>query len=80
MGGTLAQEHGIARQTAAKTLRMLEAEGLVYRGTWPRLLREGCCWGIGPLGLVGDRAEVAAAVVDADEAGDEHPVPGGADR
>jgi DNA-binding GntR family transcriptional regulator len=28
---TLTQEHGIARQTAAKALRVLEAEGLVYR-------------------------------------------------
>ena len=28
---TLTQEHGIARQTAAKALRLLEAEGLVYR-------------------------------------------------
>jgi GntR family transcriptional regulator len=28
---TLAQEHGIARQTAAKALRMLESEGLVVR-------------------------------------------------
>jgi GntR family transcriptional regulator len=28
---TLAQEHGIARQTAAKALRVLESEGLVYR-------------------------------------------------
>ena len=26
----LTQEHGIARQTAAKALRVLEAEGLVY--------------------------------------------------
>jgi GntR family transcriptional regulator len=28
---TLTQEHGIARQTAAKALRVLESEGLVYR-------------------------------------------------
>jgi DNA-binding GntR family transcriptional regulator len=28
---TLAQEHGVARQTAAKALRLLESEGLVYR-------------------------------------------------
>jgi GntR family transcriptional regulator len=28
---TLSQEHGIARQTAAKALRMLESEGLVIR-------------------------------------------------
>jgi GntR family transcriptional regulator len=28
---TLAQEHGIARQTAAKALRLLETEGLVAR-------------------------------------------------
>jgi GntR family transcriptional regulator len=28
---TLAQEHGIARQTAAKALRVLESESLVYR-------------------------------------------------
>jgi DNA-binding GntR family transcriptional regulator len=28
---TLTQEHGIARQTAAKALRMLESEGLVVR-------------------------------------------------
>jgi GntR family transcriptional regulator len=28
---TLTQEHGIARQTAAKALRVLETEGLVYR-------------------------------------------------
>jgi DNA-binding GntR family transcriptional regulator len=28
---TLSQEHGIARQTAAKALRLLEDEGLVYR-------------------------------------------------
>jgi GntR family transcriptional regulator len=27
----LVQEHGVARQTAAKALRMLEAEGLVRR-------------------------------------------------
>jgi DNA-binding GntR family transcriptional regulator len=28
---TLSQEHGVARQTAAKALRMLETEGLVRR-------------------------------------------------
>jgi Bacterial regulatory proteins, gntR family len=28
---TLVQEHGVARQTAAKALRMLETEGLVRR-------------------------------------------------
>jgi GntR family transcriptional regulator len=28
---TLTQEHGVARQTAAKALRVLETEGLVYR-------------------------------------------------
>lgn len=28
---TLVQEHGIARQTAAKALRLLETEGLVTR-------------------------------------------------
>jgi len=28
---TLSQEYGVARQTAAKALRMLEAEGLVRR-------------------------------------------------
>jgi GntR family transcriptional regulator len=28
---TLVQEHGIARQTAAKALRLLETEGLVAR-------------------------------------------------
>ena len=28
---TLTQEHGVARQTAAKALRVLEAEGLVTR-------------------------------------------------
>jgi DNA-binding GntR family transcriptional regulator len=28
---TLSQEHGIARQTAAKALRLLEGKGLVYR-------------------------------------------------
>jgi DNA-binding GntR family transcriptional regulator len=28
---TLCQEHGVARQTAAKALRVLESEGLVYR-------------------------------------------------
>jgi DNA-binding GntR family transcriptional regulator len=28
---TLAQEHGVARQTAGKALRLLEMEGLVYR-------------------------------------------------
>jgi GntR family transcriptional regulator len=28
---TLTQEHGIARQTAAKALRLLETEGLVTR-------------------------------------------------
>jgi len=28
---TLAQDHGIARQTAAKALRLLESEGLVTR-------------------------------------------------
>jgi GntR family transcriptional regulator len=28
---TLTQEHGIARQTAAKALRVLESEGLIYR-------------------------------------------------
>jgi DNA-binding GntR family transcriptional regulator len=28
---TLVQEHGVARQTAAKGLRMLEAAGLLYR-------------------------------------------------
>jgi GntR family transcriptional regulator len=28
---TLTQEHGVARQTAAKSLRVLESEGLVYR-------------------------------------------------
>jgi DNA-binding GntR family transcriptional regulator len=28
---TLTQEHGIARATAGKALRVLEAEGLVYR-------------------------------------------------
>jgi DNA-binding GntR family transcriptional regulator len=28
---TLSQEHGVARQTAAKALRVLEAEGLVTR-------------------------------------------------
>jgi GntR family transcriptional regulator len=28
---TLAQEHGVARQTASKALRLLESEGLVRR-------------------------------------------------
>ena len=28
---TLTQEHGVARQTAAKALGVLEAEGLVHR-------------------------------------------------
>jgi len=28
---TLTQEHGIARATAGKALRLLESEGLVYR-------------------------------------------------
>jgi GntR family transcriptional regulator len=28
---TLSQEYGVARQTAAKALRLLESEGLVYR-------------------------------------------------
>ena len=28
---TLTQEHGVARQTAAKALQLLESEGLVYR-------------------------------------------------
>jgi DNA-binding GntR family transcriptional regulator len=28
---TLTQEHGVARQTAAKALHVLEAEALVYR-------------------------------------------------
>ena len=28
---TLTQQHGVARQTAAKALRLLEAEGLVTR-------------------------------------------------
>jgi hypothetical protein len=28
---TLVQEHGVARQTAAKGLRLLESEGLLYR-------------------------------------------------
>jgi DNA-binding GntR family transcriptional regulator len=28
---TLTQDHGVARQTAAKALRLLESEGLVYR-------------------------------------------------
>jgi DNA-binding GntR family transcriptional regulator len=28
---TLVQEHGVARQTASKALRMLETEGLVRR-------------------------------------------------
>ena len=28
---TLTQEHEVARQTAAKALRLLESEGLVYR-------------------------------------------------
>ena len=28
---TLSQEHGVARQTAAKALRVLEDEGRVYR-------------------------------------------------
>jgi DNA-binding GntR family transcriptional regulator len=28
---TLVQEHGVARQTAAKALRLLEAEGLIAR-------------------------------------------------
>ncbi|MGE5287832.1 MAG: winged helix-turn-helix domain-containing protein [Micromonosporaceae bacterium] len=28
---TLSQEHGVARQTAAKALRLLEVEGLVRR-------------------------------------------------
>ena len=28
---TLTQDHGVARQTAAKALQMLESEGLVYR-------------------------------------------------
>ena len=28
---TLTQEHGVARQTAAKALHLLESEGLVYR-------------------------------------------------
>jgi DNA-binding GntR family transcriptional regulator len=28
---TLSQEHGIARQTAAKALQLLEAEGLITR-------------------------------------------------
>jgi DNA-binding GntR family transcriptional regulator len=28
---TLSQEHGVARQTAAKALRLLEDEGLVFR-------------------------------------------------
>ena len=28
---TLTQEHGIARATAGKALRVLETEGLVYR-------------------------------------------------
>jgi DNA-binding GntR family transcriptional regulator len=28
---TLTQDHGVARQTAAKALHLLEAEGLVYR-------------------------------------------------
>jgi DNA-binding GntR family transcriptional regulator len=27
----LTQDHGVARQTAAKALQMLESEGLVYR-------------------------------------------------
>ena len=28
---TLTQDHGVARQTAAKALRLLESEGLVHR-------------------------------------------------
>jgi DNA-binding GntR family transcriptional regulator len=28
---TLTQDHGVARQTAAKALQLLESEGLVYR-------------------------------------------------
>ncbi len=28
---TLSQEHGVARQTAAKALRLLESEGLITR-------------------------------------------------
>jgi GntR family transcriptional regulator len=28
---TLTQEHGVARQTAAKALQLLESEGLVHR-------------------------------------------------
>jgi DNA-binding GntR family transcriptional regulator len=28
---TLTQDHGVARQTAAKALQVLESEGLVYR-------------------------------------------------
>ena len=28
---TLTQDHGVARQTAAKALQMLESEGLVHR-------------------------------------------------
>ena len=28
---TLTEEHGVARQTAAKALRLLESEGIVYR-------------------------------------------------
>ena len=28
---TLTQDHGVARQTAAKALKLLESEGLVYR-------------------------------------------------
>jgi len=28
---TLTQEHGVARQTAAKALQLLESEGLIYR-------------------------------------------------
>jgi DNA-binding GntR family transcriptional regulator len=27
----LTQEHGVARQTAAKAVQLLESEGLVYR-------------------------------------------------